>query len=77
MAYCETCGRDEVACQTANDRVPRPLRHHFVARRDRRTLVADVSRRVPTCPAPAGWRSSARPAHPTLDLGNDSIEDGS
>lgn len=76
MSYCETCGRDEVACQKANARVPRPLRHCFVARRDRRKLVADVSRRVPTCPAPAGWRSSARPARPTLDLGPGS-EDGS
>lgn len=77
MSYCQTCGHDEVACQKANARVPRPLRHQFEAAPHRRQLVAPVQTTCRTRPAPAGWRSSARPAHPTLDLGNDSIEDGS
>lgn len=76
MAYCETCGRDEVACSKANARVPRALRHRFVSAPDRRQLVAAVRTGPPTCTAPAGWRASARPAHPQLDYDQGS-EDGS
>lgn len=75
MARCETCGRDEYACQKANDRVPRPLRHQFASAPVRHQLVAAVRTGPPARPAPAGWRASARPAHPVLDFSS-GIEDG-
>lgn len=71
MSTCQTCGRDEIACQKANTRVPRALRHRFDARRNRRALVVTPVRDV-TCPPPAGWRSACRPTHPELDLSGSS-----
>lgn len=72
---CETCGLSDVACQKANERVPRPLRHRFVSAPSHRQLVAAVRSGPVARPAPAGWRASARPAHPQLDLSTGS-EDG-
>lgn len=69
---CETCNLSDVQCQKANARVPRALRHPFKARRVRRALVVTPSRDAACRPAPAGWRSDCRPAHPMLDLGEGS-----
>ncbi len=73
MTYCETCGLNQDSCKQANQRVPWSQRHTFRPRPNRRAIVA-LPTRDDRRPAPAGWRSFIRPAHPELDYSEGSDE---